>query len=338
MACYAFATIPSALLASLLFGCCLAGVIVSWTTLIQRSTPSELLGRAAAAGEALASIPYVAAIGARFGVGDDGRLPGPQPDRCRGFALACVYLTRAPCCARARVHTSARAPEALAGRGEPLASTAMSERTPVAPYMAVGLSTIVHGIARAQAHRAQPRHHRGRDPRRGLDHRHQHAGQADRAGRGRADRVHRRDLRHPARHCGARPLHRHPGPRDRPAGRAGTPLRHLHRRAVQGPLAGGHARPLLQHAVRDLADGEIVHRAAKNHLWCRERSCTPHDVYDRWVELFGDGIEAFYPVLRTDDIGNIGTICCWTASTPRPCGRSPSTAPRSSTGPARPCR
>jgi predicted amidohydrolase len=56
--------------------------------------------------------------------------------------------------------------------------------------------------------------------------------------------------------------------------------------------------------------GKIVHKAAKNHVWCRERSCTPHDVYDRWTELFGDGIEAFYPVLRTDDIGNIGTICC----------------------------
>ena len=56
--------------------------------------------------------------------------------------------------------------------------------------------------------------------------------------------------------------------------------------------------------------GEVVHRAAKNHIWCRERSCVPHDVYDRWVELFGDGIEAFYPVLRTPDIGNIGTICC----------------------------
>jgi hypothetical protein len=26
--------------------------------------------------------------------------------------------------------------------------------------------------------------------------------------------------------------------------------------------------------------------------------------------LFGDGIDAFYPVLKTDDIGNIGTICC----------------------------
>jgi len=36
----------------------------------------------------------------------------------------------------------------------------------------------------------------------------------------------------------------------------------------------------------------------------------PHDVYDRWTELFGDGIDAFYPVLRTGDIGNIGTICC----------------------------
>jgi predicted amidohydrolase len=56
--------------------------------------------------------------------------------------------------------------------------------------------------------------------------------------------------------------------------------------------------------------GRVVHKAAKNHVWCRERSCTPHDVYDRWVELFGDGIDAFYPVLRTDDIGNIGTICC----------------------------
>lgn len=56
--------------------------------------------------------------------------------------------------------------------------------------------------------------------------------------------------------------------------------------------------------------GEVVHRAAKNHIWCRERSCTPHDVYDRWVELFGEGIGAFYPVLRTPDIGNLGTICC----------------------------
>lgn len=57
-------------------------------------------------------------------------------------------------------------------------------------------------------------------------------------------------------------------------------------------------------------DGSIVHKAAKNHLWCREHSCTPHDVYDRWTELFGDGVEAFYPVYRSPVIGNIGTICC----------------------------
>jgi len=57
-------------------------------------------------------------------------------------------------------------------------------------------------------------------------------------------------------------------------------------------------------------NGEVVHKAAKNHIWCRERSCTPHDIYDRWTEHFGSGIDAFYPVLKTDDIGNIGTICC----------------------------
>lgn len=57
-------------------------------------------------------------------------------------------------------------------------------------------------------------------------------------------------------------------------------------------------------------EGQVVHKAAKNHIWCREHSTVPHDVYSRWVEVFGDGIDAFYPVLRTPDIGNIGTICC----------------------------
>ena len=76
----------------------------------------------------------------------------------------------------------------------------MSERAPVAPYMAVGLSTIVHGVAER------------RHIQRNLDIIEDaiHAAvsiiginmpvQADRAGRGRADRLHRRDLRHPPRH------------------------------------------------------------------------------------------------------------------------------------------
>jgi predicted amidohydrolase len=56
--------------------------------------------------------------------------------------------------------------------------------------------------------------------------------------------------------------------------------------------------------------GEVVHKYAKNHVFARERSCMPHDVYDVWVEKFGDDLDAFYPVLKTDDIGNIGTMVC----------------------------
>ncbi len=81
--------------------------------------------------------------------------------------------------------------------------------------------------------------------------------------------------------------------------------------------------------------GEVVHKAAKNHLWCRERSCVPHDVYDRWTELFGDGIDAFYPVLRTPTSATSARSAARTASTRRRCARSRSTAPRSSTGRAR---
>ena len=56
--------------------------------------------------------------------------------------------------------------------------------------------------------------------------------------------------------------------------------------------------------------GEVAHKYAKNHVFARERSCMPHDVYDIWVKKFGDGNDAFYPVLKTDDIGNIGTMVC----------------------------
>ena len=57
-------------------------------------------------------------------------------------------------------------------------------------------------------------------------------------------------------------------------------------------------------------EGKVVHKYAKNHVFPRERSCTPHDIYDRWVEVFGDGLEAFYPVYKSPIIGNIGTIVC----------------------------
>lgn len=56
-------------------------------------------------------------------------------------------------------------------------------------------------------------------------------------------------------------------------------------------------------------NGKVVWKSAKNHLFPREHSCTPHDVYDVWVKKFGDDIDAFYPVVRTD-IGNIGGGVC----------------------------
>jgi len=58
------------------------------------------------------------------------------------------------------------------------------------------------------------------------------------------------------------------------------------------------------------SNGKVIHRAAKNHVFPREHSCTPHDIYDIWVEKFGNGIDAFFPVCKTEDIGNIGTGVC----------------------------
>ena len=71
-------------------------MIVCWTTLIQRRTPGELLGRAAAAGEALASIPYVGAIGLGSALVTLIDYRALSAVAAVGFACAGVYLTRAP--------------------------------------------------------------------------------------------------------------------------------------------------------------------------------------------------------------------------------------------------
>jgi beta-ureidopropionase len=57
-------------------------------------------------------------------------------------------------------------------------------------------------------------------------------------------------------------------------------------------------------------NGKVIWKSAKNHIFAREHSCTPHDIYDVWVKKFGDGIDAFYPVCKTEDIGNIGGGVC----------------------------
>lgn len=61
--------------------------------------------------------------------------------------------------------------------------------------------------------------------------------------------------------------------------------------------------------------GEIIHKYHKLQMWPYEHSLTPHDVWDKWVELYGADLNAFYPVADTE-IGKIGTLVCMDGSYP----------------------
>jgi predicted amidohydrolase len=62
--------------------------------------------------------------------------------------------------------------------------------------------------------------------------------------------------------------------------------------------------------------GEIVLKHYKTvPLLPVEHSVTPHDVWNRWVELYGETLEAFYPVVDTE-IGRIGILMANEASYP----------------------
>lgn len=62
-------------------------------------------------------------------------------------------------------------------------------------------------------------------------------------------------------------------------------------------------------------NGDVIHRHHKLQVFAREHSTVPHDVWDRWVELYGDSLDAFYPVTDTP-IGRIGTLICMEGSYP----------------------
>ena len=52
--------------------------------------------------------------------------------------------------------------------------------------------------------------------------------------------------------------------------------------------------------------GEVILRHHKVvPLLPVEHSVTPHDVWDRWVEIYGTGLDAFYPVVDTE-VGRLG--------------------------------
>jgi predicted amidohydrolase len=73
--------------------------------------------------------------------------------------------------------------------------------------------------------------------------------------------------------------------------------------------------PKIRHCFFNVAfvidpNGDVVHRAAKNVVACIEGSATPHDVYDRWVQAYGESLDSFFPVVDTL-IGRIGTMICY---------------------------
>src|ERR687885_602905 len=54
--------------------------------------------------------------------------------------------------------------------------------------------------------------------------------------------------------------------------------------------------------------GELVLKHYKlTTLYPVEHSMTPHDVWDRWVELYGLTLDAFFPVADTE-IGRLGVL------------------------------
>ena len=63
-------------------------------------------------------------------------------------------------------------------------------------------------------------------------------------------------------------------------------------------------------------DGTVVLRHHKVvPLLPVEHSVTPHNVWDRWIELYGRSLDAFYPVAETE-IGRIGIMMANEASYP----------------------
>jgi len=61
--------------------------------------------------------------------------------------------------------------------------------------------------------------------------------------------------------------------------------------------------------------GEVIHKHYKMQVFAREHSTVPHDLWDKWIELYGETLDAFFPVTDTE-IGRIGCIICMEGSYP----------------------
>ena len=47
-------------------------------------------------------------------------------------------------------------------------------------------------------------------------------------------------------------------------------------------------------------NGELIHKHYKLQVFAREHSTVPHDVWDKWVDLYGNDLNAFFPVAETE--------------------------------------
>ncbi len=61
--------------------------------------------------------------------------------------------------------------------------------------------------------------------------------------------------------------------------------------------------------------GEVILKHYKLQVFAREHSTVPHDVWDKWIELYGDGLDSFFPVADTE-IGRLGCVICMEGSFP----------------------
>ncbi len=55
--------------------------------------------------------------------------------------------------------------------------------------------------------------------------------------------------------------------------------------------------------------GRVIMRHRKNNVFPKEHSTCPHDLWDKWIELYGRDLKSFYPVADTE-IGRIGCLIC----------------------------
>lgn len=56
-------------------------------------------------------------------------------------------------------------------------------------------------------------------------------------------------------------------------------------------------------------EGEIILKHTKNIISLVEGSTSPYDLWDKWSEKYGEGLEAYYPVAKTE-IGNLAVSIC----------------------------